>query len=354
MKIEKTYDSMSIIKGLGAITVCSSHILDCFVWGNGNKPIIWESLFSKPILWYFLWSGGFQVSMFCLISGFFAWKKEIANVKDLVIAIIKRYLNFVTLIFASDFIMYLLKLFNLMPLEQGGIVLANTNMPYTHQVTIIGMMFSSLKLDTSINGALWMIKYLFIGNCVIYVLKYLKNYIKKWILILCVVTLIIALFANSCVFATICGIILLEILIKLPESKNEIRNKLLYGTLLIVLAYLSQNPFGLMDKSHDIYVCVICVVICVCVVYIIKGLKNITWICKYLKNESIAVYCVHIPVIYSVGLFSYIFLGQYLSNINLITLLVYGVSMLLVMVVAYLYQYLFDRYRLKLILGLFK
>lgn len=353
MKIEKTYDSMSIIKGLGAITVCSSHILDCFVWGNGNKPIIWESLFSKPILWYFLWSGGFQVSMFCLISGFFAWKKEITSIKDLAIAVLKRYLNFVTLIFASDFIMYVLKVFNLMPLEQGGIVLANSNMPYTHQVTIIGMILNSLKLNTSINGALWMIKYLFIGNCVIYVLKYLEKYMKKYIYGLYVIALMVALFLNACVFVTVCGVVLFDAINKLPEVKDEGRYKFLAAIALAVLLYLAQNPFGLSDIIHNVYVCIVCMLICTSVVYITSGLKCDSSICRYLKGESIAVYCVHIPVIYSVGLYCYIMLNRYFSNINMMTLATYIVAMVSVVVVAYMYQHLFDRYRLKLISRLF-
>ena len=37
MKIEITYDSMSLIKGIGAIIVCSAHFMDCFIWQNGNS-----------------------------------------------------------------------------------------------------------------------------------------------------------------------------------------------------------------------------------------------------------------------------------------------------------------------------
>lgn len=346
MKIVKTYDSMSLLKGIGAIIVCSSHALDLFVWRNFNKPIMWEEYLTKPVIWYLLWSGGLQVSIFCLISGFFAWNKEVADIKTLIISLIKRYTNFVTMIFCSDLIMYILKVLNIMPLEDGGRHLANSEMPYMHQVYFFDMMINSFKLKNSINGALWMIKPLFLGNCLIYILKYLKRHLGNYVYFLYIVMLFSALFVDNVVFVTISGVMLYEMMLHLPEVKIDRSRRIVLVIWIIAMMYLAQNPLGLGGKVYNMYILGVCVVICIVVFYAIHDVEMPSSIVKYLKNESIAIYCIHISVIYSLGLYTYIALDGGLCGENMLIMSAYIVSMISTLVLACVYHNTVEKIRM--------
>lgn len=344
MKIEKTYDNMHLLKGIGAMIVCSSHILDRLVAYNGNKPLAIESILLQPGIWYVLWSGGIQVYIFCMISGYFSWHKQINNFKDLLKGILKRYINFVLLIFVGNLISYVLIKCNCCPFESASIILNDNTLvaPTTDIWTIIK---SSFMLQDQIHGAFWMIQYMFCGNVIIYALKYLKKYISNYIYILYGIAIYITSTVHYLVTVTIAGIILYEIITHIPERKMNRRQKILAVLTLVILMVIVQNPSGIFQNNYHVCVMIICELICIIVQYIDINNSIIDKITQYSKKCSISIYSVHMPILRSLGMYILILFNNFHMNVNLMLICAWGCTLIITLFIAYFYAQSIEKWR---------
>ena len=344
MKIEKTYGNMHLLKGIGAMIVCSSHILDRLVAYNGNKPLAIESILLQPGIWYALWSGGIQVYIFCMISGFFSWHKQINNFRELLKKIIKRYINFVSLIFVGNLISYILIKCNCCPFENASIIL-NDNTLVAPTIDIWTIIKSSFMLQDRIHGALWMIKYMFCGNVIIYVLKYLKNYISMYIYVLYMITICITPMINYLVTVTIVGVILYEIILHVSEKKMNRGLKITAVFLLVFFIVIVQNPLGIFKNYYHVCVTIICGLICIIVQCIDINNVMIEKLIQYSKKCSTSVYSVHMPILRSLGLYILTLFNNFQMNDNLMLICVWWCTLIITLIIAYFYAKSIEKWR---------
>lgn len=354
MKIEKTYDNMTMLKGMGAIIVCSAHILDCFVWKNGNKPLILETIFNKPFIGYLLWSGGVQVYIFCLISGYFSWHKHIENFKELCLAIFKRYINFVSMILFCNLFAYSIFLINGYPVYRASVLLCNESLPFRDVPNWWSLIRASFALKSQLNGALWMIKSMFYGNCVVYILKFISTYIGKTIYGLCLVAIWLMAFVDWISVIVICGIILYEIISRIPNTVHCAKHKVMLTAALLISIFLAQNRWGISGTKYYIHVTIVCGMICIIVQLLDIHCKLGDMLIKYSKKCSISIYCIHIPIIYSIGLYVFILTNQFEINKNIAIIITYILTMITVLGLANLYQVSIEKIRKNIIQRIIK
>lgn len=114
---------------------------------------------------------------FCIISGYLASFKKISSLKELLLQLAGRYIRFVVPFFFINvitFVMYYTLGFPTLPSSE---LLHNSWVStfYNHPYGIDELIMASLTMDGTLNGPLWMMKYIFGGTCLIYIYNYIKN-----------------------------------------------------------------------------------------------------------------------------------------------------------------------------------
>ena len=123
-----------------------------------------------------LFNGGWWVFVFCLISGWLAWRKNINTIEDLAKALLHRYIRFVLpVLIANCFVVVIGKTIGFHAFEVGTTIgnewLAGN---YTSTPQANHILKSALLLNNEYVGPLWVLLYIFVGTCAIYCLKYLS------------------------------------------------------------------------------------------------------------------------------------------------------------------------------------
>ena len=120
-------------------------------------------------------NGNLWMCMFCVISGYFASKKNVDSFRKLLSAICKRYLRFVIPFFVVNLLTYVLYYTVGIPTAKYGDLFGNSWFGefYDFKITLWIVLRASLKLTSELNSPLWMILPLFVGTCFIYLCKYL-------------------------------------------------------------------------------------------------------------------------------------------------------------------------------------
>ncbi|MBQ5560807.1 MAG: acyltransferase [Lachnospiraceae bacterium] len=123
----------------------------------------------------FFVNGNFWVCVFCVISGYFASKKRINSIKQLVVALINRYLRFFMPFLGINIIAVLVANSVHFDNVKYSTVLNNKWIGeyYNFKATIWIAIRASIKLTSELDCPLWMIKELFIGTCIIYIFRWL-------------------------------------------------------------------------------------------------------------------------------------------------------------------------------------
>jgi len=292
---------IALIKGIACMIVFGGHFWDCFYWYSDidkSSSSIVREITEFPF--YFFICGGFMVYIFCILSGYLLYHKEIEKISSLVIAIIKRYVRFLIPVLISNIIIFCGGVFKIFPVEKAAVVLRNDHMP--HFMPDLYMILKSLKLESS-NGALWMISRLFIGNCILYVCSYLKKIIKnKYIKTIGFLCIYISMSFDLIILATLTGIILGILLdgVAMRISK-KICLLVISGSIIWIGGANSYILKYLPAMVGDFSAIVIAVVLCASLIYVLENREKIlnNAIICFLGSNSFAIFVLHIPIIYS-------------------------------------------------------
>ena len=181
-KTRKRIEWLDAIKLIACVSVFNGHFFNTFVRQCGvstgfSWKLTWIMRNALSIFFY----GTFWISAFCMISGYFAWKKEIRDVRSLVRAVLARYLRFVIPILGINLCVWAVdRLFGMqaVPFAQKY---ENTwlSVFYVQPVTLKTAVVSAFAMTQECNGPYWMLRSLFAGTCLIYVMDYIRWKVER-------------------------------------------------------------------------------------------------------------------------------------------------------------------------------
>lgn len=107
---------------------------------------------------------------FCILSGYLASFKR-TTAQNLLPQLLARYLRFVVPFFFINLVAFILYYTVGYPTVEASALLHNAWLAtyYTHAPTIPELLRATFTLDGDLNGPLWMMKYILLGTCIIYV-----------------------------------------------------------------------------------------------------------------------------------------------------------------------------------------
>ena len=126
-----------------------------------------ERLFTYPLS--VLLDSSLALYGFCILSGYLASFKR-TTAQNLLPQLLARYLRFVVPFFFINFFALILYYTVGYPTAEASALLHNAWLAtyYTHAPTIPELLRATVTLDGDLNGPLWMMKYILLGTCIIY------------------------------------------------------------------------------------------------------------------------------------------------------------------------------------------
>ena len=126
-----------------------------------------ERLFTYPLS--VLLDSSLALYGFCILSGYLASFKR-TRAQHLLPQLLARYLRFVVPFFFINLFAFILYYTVGYPTAEASALLHNAWLAtyYTHAPTIPELLRATVTLDGDLNGPLWMMKYILLGTCIIY------------------------------------------------------------------------------------------------------------------------------------------------------------------------------------------
>ena len=126
-----------------------------------------ERLFTYPLS--VLVDSSLALYGFCILSGYLASFKR-TRAQHLLPQLLARYLRFVVPFFFINLVAFILYYTVGYPTAEASALLHNAWLAtyYTHAPTIPELLRATVTLDGDLNGPLWMMKYILLGTCIIY------------------------------------------------------------------------------------------------------------------------------------------------------------------------------------------
>ena len=126
-----------------------------------------ERLFTYPLS--VLLDSSLALYGFCILSGYLASFKR-TTAQNLLPQLLARYLRFVVPFFFINLVAFILYYTVGYPTAEASALLHNAWLAtyYTHAPTIPELLRATVTLDGDLNGPLWMMKYILLGTCIIY------------------------------------------------------------------------------------------------------------------------------------------------------------------------------------------
>lgn len=126
-----------------------------------------ERLFTYPLS--VLLDSSLALYGFCILSGYLASFKR-TRAQNLLPQLLARYLRFVVPFFFINLVAFILYYTVGYPTAEASALLHNAWLAtyYTHAPTIPELLRATVTLDGDLNGPLWMMKYILLGTCIIY------------------------------------------------------------------------------------------------------------------------------------------------------------------------------------------
>lgn len=126
-----------------------------------------ERLFTYPLS--VLLDSSLALYGFCILSGYLASFKR-TTAQHLLPQLLARYLRFVVPFFFINLVAFILYYTVGYPTAEASALLHNAWLAtyYTHAPTIPELLRATVTLDGDLNGPLWMMKYILLGTCIIY------------------------------------------------------------------------------------------------------------------------------------------------------------------------------------------
>lgn len=169
------------IKLIACLAVFWGHFYNSFYGQLQDQSFLTSAdkflIFLSLHVFNFMFNGSWWVLVFCIISGWLAWKKEIDSIYKLAKTLLHRYLRFVIPVLAANiFVIIISKTIGFHSAEVGkalnNVWLASN---YENAPQAAHVLKSALLMSNEFVGPLWVLPYIFIGTCALYCWKYLAG-----------------------------------------------------------------------------------------------------------------------------------------------------------------------------------
>ena len=165
------------LKLLACVGVACHHLYLVFIgmssYGSMMAP---EWLQGACRLMNVFLNGNFWVCLFCMLSGWLMADRRAASLRELLAAILKRYVRLVLPFAAAGSFILLLGWLAGFPTDEGSRILGNEWLGgyYSEPLTLRSWLCFALFFDAVLDGPVWMMRALLAGNCLVYACTYIS------------------------------------------------------------------------------------------------------------------------------------------------------------------------------------
>jgi peptidoglycan/LPS O-acetylase OafA/YrhL len=282
------------IKGILCFFIMFGHFWNLTLWNNPESPLVNKvtTFINNSIFCDTLFSATFWMYAFLLISGYLLSGSKVNNLLDLGVKIVKRYLRFFLLIFASCvFIFGIYKTVGFHNAKTSEFFINGWYQSYyTWEFGLKSILTETVNAlfysGCGFNAPFWVMSDILFSSVIIYVCKYVEKYTKKasWV---CLVAS--AFFNRPVISACLAGYVL--------GSYKEQAKK----WPVIAMFLVGSICAGLLHREYLFYILLYCFVLALVdrLEFVQKffGMKFF----RFTGQISFGVYAFHWPIICSVG-----------------------------------------------------
>lgn len=328
-----------------------------------------EADFSQSPLAFFA-IGDLWVSVFCLISGFVISYQvfHMTDEKQFSKSLLKRYPRLMLPVFALSAIVYVMLHLNLFFNTQAAAITGSEWLAqfYQNKTTISDLIFSSIAdtwivgFSTLYSNAFWMLADLFTGSFMAYILAAMSKGMNRRVIYVYIATALIYLSTNSRLTDFALGVLLSYIVVQYGESIHQHkRTCIVLGVLMLIsavflgaypVAYAPTNEYRFLNHLPDrlnpyYFYHMLASALLVMAIYLLKPLKKLLSMrpVLFLGKISYSVYLVHIPVLFSLSAWFLLKLMERTGNYNLSAGVMFGISIAVIWVLAWLFYLLVEK-----------
>lgn len=304
IETEKKVDKgLAILKGVCCFIVFFQHFMECFMiydLADQSNYRLANIVYFLPIK--ILTYGRVANFTFCMISGYFAASKRITSIRSLLNAIATRYVRLVLVLMAGSLLLGLCYFAGITPTEADRIVMLNDNLP-TFQMDLLTL--PRAFLFHSLNFAMWIVGYIFVGNVCAYLYSYISGKTKEskrvMVFYLILVGLLLALDCRSqyieMIIVTMIGVPLKHFISVYGLKMDRIERY--YWLFTVALGYCIVCVDLKIDFRYLSYIGALLFILGF--KYLFKDVSS-GMLVRFLSDYPIAVWAVHPAVIYTVCL----------------------------------------------------
>lgn len=334
-----------------------------------------EADFSQSPLAFFA-IGDFWVSVFCLVSGFVISYQvfHMTDAKEFSRSLLKRYPRLMLPVFALSAIVYVmlhLGLFFNTPAAaiSGSEWLAQF---YQDKTTISDLIFSSIAdtwivgMSTLYSNAFWMLADLFAGSFMAYILAAMGKGMNRRMLYVYIGVVVVYFSTNSRLTNFALGVLLAYLveqfgsrLLAHPRASAFLGTGMLALSVILgayPVAYSPTNAYRILNHLPDrlnpyYFYHMLAAALLVAAIYLLKPLRRLLSIkpALFLGKISYSVYLVHIPVLFSLSAWLLLKFTKKTQDYNLSARLMFGISILVILVFSWLFYRFIEKPSAKLI-----
>lgn len=318
--------------------------------------------------------GDLWVSVFCMISGFVIAYQVFRMTQEgqLSKALLKRYPRLMLpVFFVSAFVFVMLQFGWFYNSQAAALTHSEWLDLFYHDKSGIIELFTDCLIDdwfvglrTIYSNAFWMLKDLFLGSFVAYILAIMGKSLKKNLVFVYIFVCILYLSINSRMADFSFGV-LLAFLFMQYGSLFEQKKKLFVPlgiVLLVVGFFLGAYPVAVEPTNGYRYLAGIgnflyhrltpylfyhklAVFALLLGIFMLHGLQKVleTKICLFLGKVSYAVYLIHIPVLFSLTALLFVKLYGVLLQYNLAALLALLISLVVIVALSWLFYHFIEK-----------
>lgn len=354
------------LKGIACIKIFVHHFFVGFMpasyYGvgamqHGNDG--WEVLLSQNPTSVLI-NGNFWVGVFCVLSGLVQGYKifSMESLDRLPKDMVKRYFRLSLPVFFISLAVYLMMKGEMFYNVQANQIVQSPWLGtyYLEKKTLKDVFYTSFISvwfvgDSTFSNAFWMLKEIFVGSYLTYILSMIGYKKRKNVLVIYAGLGIIFLILQSYMLAFVAGVTIAYIM---ANTEKKIKYQPMIGGIEILAGcFFGGYPTGVVPTNvyrffnfqsyviwHILGAFLVILGIYHCkIVQKILSMKN----CLVLGENSFAIYLVHIPILFSFSSWAFVKTYERLNRYQLSVMLVFIMSLLVVFVGAYLYHNIIEK-----------
>ena len=354
------------LKGIACIMIFVHHFFVGFMpasyYGvgamqHGNNG--WEVLLSQSPASVII-NGNFWVCVFCVLSGLVQGYKIFAmeSLEKLPKDMVKRYFRLSLPVFFISLAVYLMMkgdlFFNIQANQivqspwLGTYYLEKKTLKDVFYTSFISVWFAG---DSTFSNAFWMLKEIFMGSYLTYILSMIGYKKRKNVLVIYAGLGIIFLILQSYMLAFVVGVIIAYIM---ANTNKKLKYQIIIGSMEILVGcffggyptgVVPTNIYGLFSFQSYVIWHILGASFLVLGIYHCRIVQKILSLKEFLVlgENSFAIYLVHIPILFSFSCWAFVKIYERLGRYQFSIMLVFVISLMAVLIGAYFYHNVIEK-----------